>query len=228
MLRLYDARAGHVSDVHPARPGRLVIHVDPDCDLRGLVLADLIRRFSERDRLRVFWFSDQAPAELNVRPGVGGDPPYADLCVGEISIPEPQRTGSVRQLELGPPLGPLPAPAEVAERGLDPLALRLAMLRSHYREGLELSWDDLADADAEIARWRTAVARWARSPGRPMSSAYIAETDAAFCDDLNVPAALKIMRQLAADDSISPGARFESFVHLDLVLALDLVALVGT
>jgi len=222
MLRLFDARSGHVSDVLPARPGRLVLHVTPAADLRGLVLADLIRRLSERDRLRVFAFTDRAQSELNVRPGMSGDPATVDLYVGEISSPE-----SRRQLELAPTIGH-PTPAEVAARDLDPLALRLAMLRHHYREALDLSWDDLTDADAEIRQWRTAVARWARSPGRPMSSAYIAEADAAFCDDLNVPAALKVMRQLAADDAVPPGSRFESFVHLDLVLALDLVSEIGT
>ncbi len=222
MLRLFDARTGHVSDVLPARPGRLVLHVAPTADLRGLVIADLIRRLSERDRLRVFSFSDRAPTELNIRPGLSGEPAGADLRVGEISSPH-----ALRQLELAPTVS-FPSPGEVAARGLDPLALRLAMLRHHYRETLELDWDELTDAEDEIRQWRAAVARWARSPGRPMSSAYIAEADAAFCDDLNIPAALKVMRQLAADDSVPPGARFESFVHLDLVLALDLVSQIGT
>src|SRR6266487_4526706 len=114
MLRLYDARSGHVSDVLPARPGRLVLQITPGADLRGLVVADLIRRLSERDRLRVFCFSDRALAELNVRPGLSGEPATADLCVGDGS-----RQDAPRQLELAPTITH-PTPAEVGARGLDP------------------------------------------------------------------------------------------------------------
>ena len=56
---------------------------------------------------------------------------------------------------------------------------------------------------------------------------YVAEADSALCDDLNVPRALRVLRQLAADPTVPPGAKFESFLHLDLTLALDLVRDIG-
>lgn len=242
MLRLYDARTGHVSDVRCARAGRLVIQVASPVDLRGLVLADTIRRLSERQRLRVFLFSGSTPdgpshdssasasdsasdstrVALNIRAGLSGEVPGADLNVGGFPL------ASVRALELGPSAERLPSSADVAARGLDPLALRLAILRRHYRDAFDLSWADLEEATADLARWRGEVAEWARSPGRPMSAGYVAQTQAALCDDLDIAGALRTLRRLATDPDVPPGAKFESFVHLDLILALDLVAELGS
>jgi hypothetical protein len=222
MLRLYDERTGHISDITCARPGRLVIRVNSGDDLRGQVLGDLIRRFCERQRLRVFAFLDGSTAALNIRPGLDGEPPGADLSVGDIS----SRGSAQRHIEIGG-TAPLPGPGEVAARGLDPLALRLVILRCHYRETLDPSWDDLREADSDLREWRAEMAGWAKAPGRPMSSGYVAEADSALSDDLNVPGALRVLRQLAADPAVPPGAKFESFLHLDLTLALDLVRDIG-
>jgi cysteinyl-tRNA synthetase len=46
-------------------------------------------------------------------------------------------------------------------------------------------------------------------------------------DDLDLPGALVALEVLAADESVSPGARFEAFAHLDRLLGLDLAAEVG-
>ncbi|MCW2885496.1 MAG: hypothetical protein QOE54_3469 [Streptosporangiaceae bacterium] len=222
MLRLYDERTGRVSDITCARPGRLVLRVNSGEDLRGQVLGDLIRRFCERQRLRVFAFMNGSTADLNIRPGLDGDPPGADLGVGDVS----SRMPAHRQIELGG-TAPLPRPDEVQARGLDPLALRLVILRCHYREPLDPSWADLEDADADLREWRAEMAGWAKAPGKPMSSGYVAEADSALSDDLNVPRALHVLRQLATDPAVPPGAKFESFLHLDLTLALDLVRDIG-
>jgi hypothetical protein len=222
MLRLYDERTGRVSDLTCARPGRLVLRVNSGEGLRGQVLGDLIRRFCERQRLRVFSFTNGSTAALNIRPGLDGDPPGVDLGVGDVS----SKTAAQRQIEIGG-TAPLPSPEEVQARGLDPLALRLVILRCHYRETLDPSWEELQDADSDLREWRAEMAGWARAPGKPMSSGYVAEADSALCDDLNVPQALRVLRQLAGDPAVPPGAKFESFLHLDLTLALDLVRDIG-
>jgi hypothetical protein len=219
MLRLYDPRTGKVSDVRPARPGRLVIQVAPTTDLRGQVIADTLRRTAERRRLRVFLFSDLAPADLNIRPGLPGETAAADLGVGDVSSRWPLALGSCGSR--------VPAPAELAAKGLDPLALRLTILRHSYREPLEPSWDDFERAHADLVHRRDQVAEWARSPGRPMAGGYVTAAEARLCEDLDVAGALRVLADLADDPAVPPGAKFESFVHLDLILALDLVAAVG-
>ncbi|GAA4522554.1 MULTISPECIES: cysteine--tRNA ligase [Nonomuraea] len=117
--------------------------------------------------------------------------------------------------------------AEVAEAGLDPLAVRLAFLQHHYRGPLDLTWDVLRAADGTLRRLRARVAEWSESPSAPMAAAYVRRAESALDDDLDTPAALRVLEELERDDSVPPGAKFESFLHLDHVLALDLPADIG-
>jgi len=117
--------------------------------------------------------------------------------------------------------------ADLGQRGLDPLALRLAFLERRYRERLDLTWPGLTEADRTLRQWREQVADWATHPSRPMSAPHVAEIAGAFDDDLNAPAALAVLRDLASTADISPGAKFETFAHVDQLLGLDLVREVG-
>jgi cysteinyl-tRNA synthetase len=116
---------------------------------------------------------------------------------------------------------------DLAGRGLDPLALRLAFLEHHYRQQMDLTWETLNAADRALARWRELVAQWACSPSKPVDGPAAAQIAAAFDDDLDTPAALRALRQLEADQDVAPGAKFESFAHADQLLGLDLARDVG-
>jgi cysteinyl-tRNA synthetase len=116
---------------------------------------------------------------------------------------------------------------DVAGRGLDPLALRLAYLEHRYRQQMSLSWDTLEAADKTLRRWRERVAGWANSPSAPMASAYVHAAVAAFEDDLDTPAALRELRAAERDDAVAPGAKFETFAYLDQLFGLDLARDVG-
>ncbi|MET9068472.1 cysteine--tRNA ligase [Streptosporangium sandarakinum] len=117
--------------------------------------------------------------------------------------------------------------ADVAEAGLDPLAVRLAMLEHPYRRQMNLTWDTLRAADRTLRRWRSRVAGWSESPSRPMPAERVAAVEAAFDDDLDTPLALRLLRELERDESIAPGSRLEAFLHLDRILALDLASEIG-
>ncbi|KAA9374998.1 cysteine--tRNA ligase [Microbispora cellulosiformans] len=118
-------------------------------------------------------------------------------------------------------------PARVAAAGLDPLAVRLALLRHHYRQQVDLTWDSLKTADAELRRLRRRVAEWAESPSRPIDATYAGRVQNALDDDLDTPEALRLLGDLETDESITPGAKFETFLHFDHILALDLPADIG-
>lgn len=120
-----------------------------------------------------------------------------------------------------------PMLADVTSAGLDPLAVRLAFLQHHYRSPFDLTWDVLRAADATLRRWRARVAEWSESPSAPMSTAYVQRAEAALDDDLDTPGALRVMDELEHDESVPAGAKFESFLHLDYVLALDLPVDIG-
>jgi len=117
--------------------------------------------------------------------------------------------------------------ADLAARELDPLALRLAFLDHRYRQQLNLTWAALHAADRTLRRWRERVAEWARSPSKPMCAGYVGDFTAAFDDDLDTPAALRVLRSLEKDSEIPPGAKFETFAYADHLLGLDLARDIG-
>jgi cysteinyl-tRNA synthetase len=117
--------------------------------------------------------------------------------------------------------------ADLADRGLDPLALRLAFLEHRYGQQMNLTWDALNAADRTLRRWRELVAEWACSPSKPVHGPVAAQIAAAFDDDLDTPAALRSLRQLEQDPDVPPGSKFESFAHADQLLGLDLARDVG-
>jgi cysteinyl-tRNA synthetase len=117
--------------------------------------------------------------------------------------------------------------SDVVERGLDPLALRLAFLQGRYRQQMNLTWAAIEAADTTLRRWRAKVAEWAESPSAPMCADYLSRVVEAFDDDLDTPTAVVAMRELERDESIPPGSRFETFVHLDQLFGLDLARDIG-
>ena len=71
--------------------------------------------------------------------------------------------------------------------GVDPAAIRLALLAHHYRADWE--WTDavLAEAEERLARWRAAVSR----PDGTPAEGVLDEVRAALADDLDAPRALR-------------------------------------
>lgn len=118
--------------------------------------------------------------------------------------------------------------SDVAEAGLDPLAVRLALMEHRYRQQLNLSWDTLRAADRTLRRWRRRVADWAERPSGAIPRAYADRVYAAFDDDLDTPLALRVLRELERDEAVPAGARFEAFAHFDRLFGLDLSREIGT
>ncbi len=96
--------------------------------------------------------------------------------------------------------------------GVDPMAIRLALLAHHYRAEWEWTDADLAAGVARLARWRAALS----GNGGPDADATVAALRAALADDLDAPAALAAVdawaersldpaRATAGDDEGAPG-----------------------
>ena len=115
----------------------------------------------------------------------------------------------------------------LAERGLDPLALRLAFLSHRHRQQMNLTWEVLAGADATIRRWRERVAAWATGPSAPMPAEARERFLACIGDDLDLPRALQVVRDVERDPSLPDGARMEFLLFADRVLGLDLAREIG-
>jgi L-cysteine:1D-myo-inositol 2-amino-2-deoxy-alpha-D-glucopyranoside ligase len=93
-------------------------------------------------------------------------------------------------------------------RGVDPVAIRLALLAHHYRTPWEWSDDVLARAEDRLATWRAGLS----TNGGPKADGAVAEVRARLADDLDTPGALAaidawVARSLAEGGSVegAPG-----------------------
>ncbi|MGI8306326.1 hypothetical protein [Saccharopolyspora hattusasensis] len=111
----------------------------------------------------------------------------------------------------------------LTDDGHDPLALRLALLRERYDQPLPLTRTRLDRADVVLDRWRRLVAEWADHPSAPMPAHVVERAYVALDEHLDIGALVEILQALADDATVRPGAKFETFVHFDRILALELV-----
>src|SRR6516162_289882 len=119
-------------------------------------------------------------------------------------------------------LGNLVFVSRLREAGVDPMAIRLALLAHHYRSDWE--WTDavLAEAESRLSRWRAATAPAVPSAAAAPSVTPDAAPPAAAAPSLGVPAAeevLRTVRERLADDLDAPGALAAIDVWADAVLA---------
>ncbi|MGW6643370.1 hypothetical protein [Streptomyces iakyrus] len=235
VLRIIDARTGEPVDAAPARRGltRVEVHAsgsDPT-DLRVLLVGDLLVRTLELGGTPVWALLTggrrqaelrAAAATLGIRPfedspdvGAGlGEAQVIHVTAGGGEAPDGVRI-AVASVEPAPP------------DPCDPAALRLALMTRHHSAPVRLEAAGLDDARATLARWRGAVARWARQPSRPIPDAARGRLRDAWEDDLDVPGVLDVLRHVETDPDLADGARFETYAYADRLLGLDLTRDLG-
>jgi len=109
---------------------------------------------------------------------------------------------------------------------VDPMAIRLALLRHHFRSDWEWTDDQLWTAVDDIGRWRRALSLGAGAPAAPV----VAEVLAALADDLDAPRATAAVDRwvdatLGTDglaDTTDPEAGVQMLAALDAALGLAL------
>jgi len=83
----------------------------------------------------------------------------------------------------------------------DPMAIRLALLDHHYREDWEWTEAGLAQDHDRVRAWRHAVS-W---PTGPPAEATLAEVRDRLADDLDAPAALRVIDRWATEQRLRGG-----------------------
>jgi L-cysteine:1D-myo-inositol 2-amino-2-deoxy-alpha-D-glucopyranoside ligase len=109
-------------------------------------------------------------------------------------------------------LGNLVFVSALRDSGVDPMAIRLAILAHHYRSDWEWTPEVLAAATARLTRWRTAVSSAtgsARAAGVPAADDVLRTVRERLAEDLNAPGALAAIDAwadavLAARGSVPP------------------------
>jgi len=94
--------------------------------------------------------------------------------------------------------------SELRERGVEPMAIRLALLAHHYRTPWEWTDDVLAQAEDRLATWRAGMS----TNGGPDADTTVAEVRARLADDLDTPGALAAIDAWVAR-SLSEGGSVE-------------------
>jgi cysteinyl-tRNA synthetase len=107
---------------------------------------------------------------------------------------------------------------DVIDRGFDPLALRLSFLGSRYRTQIDLTWDSIAAADAQLKKWRQ---RTSNVPGGVVDVSAKQAFMTAFLDDLDTPRALQVLRDVEKS-SMSDADKAAFILWADESLGLDL------
>ena len=105
--------------------------------------------------------------------------------------------------------------ADLMEKGLDPLALRLCFLENRYRSQMDLTWNSLQAAHETLTRWRTRMSEWGTSQQVTADS----EILEAFSTDIDTPRAILRLREIEKSNLDN---RRELFLFADHVLGLDL------
>jgi len=105
-------------------------------------------------------------------------------------------------------LGNLVLVSSLRAQGVDPAAIRLAILANPYGTDWEWTGDLLADAEKRLDRWRQAVSR----PAGPEAGTVLAEVRDRLADDLDAPGALAAIdgwaeRQIGSGGRVAPAPR---------------------
>lgn len=90
-------------------------------------------------------------------------------------------------------LGNLVLVSRLVADGVEPAAIRLAILAHHYAKDWEFTTDLLAEAGDRLRRWRTALS----GNGGPDAGPTLAAMRAALANDLDAPAALRAVDEWA-------------------------------
>jgi L-cysteine:1D-myo-inositol 2-amino-2-deoxy-alpha-D-glucopyranoside ligase len=143
-----------------------------------------------------------APASLGYRGGLGGSSHRGDRVFAHVYAHAGMVSYQGRKMSKS--LGNLVFVKGLLADGVDPMAIRMALLAHHYRSDWEWTHAALADSDARLARWRAALAHTeaaalAGPDDAPSNAAAetLAGVRARMRDDLDAPGALGIVDRWA-------------------------------
>ncbi|GEP32422.1 L-cysteine:1D-myo-inositol 2-amino-2-deoxy-alpha-D-glucopyranoside ligase [Nocardioides szechwanensis] len=161
--------------------------------------------------------------------------PHHEMCAGHAQVAAPVPFAQVYSHagmvaydgeKMSKSLGNLVFVSALRNSDVDPMGIRLALLRHHYRSDWEWTDAELWDAVDTVATWRKAISLGAGAPATPV----VEEVLAALADDLDAPRATAavdawVAATLGTDglaDTSDPDAAVLMLGVLDAALGLSL------
>ncbi|TDD61637.1 cysteine--1-D-myo-inosityl 2-amino-2-deoxy-alpha-D-glucopyranoside ligase [Actinomadura darangshiensis] len=108
--------------------------------------------------------------------------------------------------------------SKLREAGVDPMAIRMALLAHHYRSDWEWTPAALDEANARLGRWRAAAARPSGPPAAPLAAAVRDR----LAGDLDAPGALAAFDAWAAAAGTDEAAPAQARAIADALLGVAL------
>ncbi len=126
-------------------------------------------------------------------------------------------------------LGNLLTIDDIEKKGIEPAALRLLFLQTHYRQEMNFTWDALQASQNALKRLREAVQQAKSQTQRSQMSTEKAETTAAFsnkffdalANDLQTPQAVAVLWEVLKSN-IPSEDKYDLIIEFDRVLGLDI------
>jgi cysteinyl-tRNA synthetase len=119
--------------------------------------------------------------------------------------------------------------SDLKERGIDPMAYRYLLLTAHYRSKLHFTDESIAAAQNGLNNLRADLAALPALDAADQQKGWSKEAEqvrdafhTAINDDLDLPTALSITREVARDGEIEPAERRRLILDFDRVLGLRL------
>ncbi|MFH0792385.1 MAG: cysteine--tRNA ligase [bacterium] len=114
--------------------------------------------------------------------------------------------------------------SDLIEKGYDPLSFRYLVLTSHYRKGLNFTWEGLSASQKALFGLREKMAGFNKETKSKLRAKndYEERFVEQIGNDLNTPKALALMWRLLKDKSISGSEKYRLIKEFDKVLGLEL------
>jgi len=118
---------------------------------------------------------------------------------------------------------------DLVEKGFNPLAMRYLILTSHYRKGLNFTWESLEAAQRALnglyEKTRELKAQSAKRKTKTQSAklkGYKQKFEGCLANDLNIAEGLAMAWQVLRDKALLPTEKYKLLLDFDQVLGLKL------
>ena len=90
-------------------------------------------------------------------------------------------------------------PRELMAKGIDPAAIRLELIKTHYRANADFSMQGLKDSGRTVERWRQFIAKAEQGPDGDTNTGVRDGVASALSDDLNIAGAIGVINKWIKD-----------------------------
>lgn len=110
--------------------------------------------------------------------------------------------------------------SDLIDKGIDPAAVRLELIKTHYRANADFSMQGLSDSAKQIARWRRFIEAGESGPTGQRNSLVEQRVTDALSDDLNIAGAIGAINTWIKETTEPTKSDAETFKLFDDILGV--------